>query len=127
MPSVPALGNRVYSKDNLITVEVVGVQSQASVSKMGNQIQELARSFRGQRLPVLILDDLRAMAKKQPSEVGRTVAEVEKRLDYDKLAMLGDGNPMLRYGSNFIIRAIGKNHKLRYFDHRSAAVAWLRS
>ena len=53
------------------------------------------------------------------------VAELAKTLEFDRVAMIGDGSTLMRVGTNLMLTAIGKGSSIRYFDTRDQAVAWL--
>jgi hypothetical protein len=91
---------------------------------MGDKIGHLAASQRAAQQPVLILDDILQL-KDVPSEARKAVVNLGKRLDYDRLAMLGKGG-MLRIGANLMLGAMGRISKVKYFDNRDQAIAWLR-
>ncbi len=119
--------NHVWLNDQgLIEVQVVGQQSADTVVAMGALIADLARQQRTNDQPVLVLDDLRRMALKQPTEVPKTVAAVARRIDFDKVAMLGSSSGLIKYSSNFIIQAIGKIETIKYFGDRAEAERWLK-
>lgn len=116
--------NEVFlNQDGIIEIKVVGDQTAASVREMGKVISQLAEECRDRKQPVVILDDLRQMGA-VPPEGRKTVVELGKTLDYDKIAMVGNGS-VLRLGANLMLRATGKSHKVKYFEDYALAVTWL--
>ncbi len=116
--------NRVELRNQIIWISVIGNQNAKTVTHMGSEIDGLARQQRKDGAPVLIIDDIRQMGTTDSGARGM-VAQLSKHLSFDRLAMLGSGNPVTRHGSNFILRAIGKASTMRYFEDESAALAWL--
>lgn len=118
--------NRVFwNTHGFIEIAVVGLQSAASVKQMGDEIIALAQELRAQGQPVFLLDDLRQMHPRQPIEVGRAVGTQVRRINFDRAALLGTNSLLLKYGTNFIIKATGKTETTKYFQSRRAAEAWL--
>jgi hypothetical protein len=118
-------GNRVFLTENgILEIVTVGPQNAASVEHMGRELEALITSQRAVGKPALVLDNLLELGPVD-TEGRKLVVELGKRLDYDRLAMLGKGG-MMRLGTNLMLRAIGKSYKLRYFDDRGKAVAWLK-
>lgn len=113
-------------ENNIVVIQVIGDQTLASVELMGRETSVALTQLRAKRKPCLVLDDLTQMAA--VDEGGRKkVVELGKRLDYDRLAMLGKPNALLRLGANLMFRAIGRGDKMRYFEDRQAAVDWLKA
>lgn len=118
--------NQVFiTGDDIIEIQVVGDQSVESVDAMGVEVKRLAARLRAKGRRVLIIDNVLRLGQVSP-DVRRRVAELGKVLDYDKLAMVGSGN-VLRLGANLMLRAVGKDEKLKYFEDYQAAVAWLQA
>lgn len=114
----------VLDQHGIIVINVVGDQTSDTVRQMGTQIAKLIDSRRKQNSPVLILDDLSQMGQTDTA-ARKQVAELARRLNFDRAAMLGNGSPMMRYGTTFMIRAFGQVDKVRYFDDRAKALEWL--
>jgi len=116
--------NKVFlNHQGVIEIEVVGDQTTASVRVMGEAIAALASQLRAQSRPVLLLDNLKRMGETTP-EARSEVSRLAKTLEFDRGAMVGDGSMMMRYGTNLMLRAIGRS-SLRYFSSRDAALMWL--
>lgn len=117
--------NRVFlGEKGFIEVHVVGDQTEESVQEMGDEIISLLDALRAQHKQVLILDDITAM-KDVTKEGRQRVVSLAKTLDYDKAAMLGTNNTLLRLGTNLMLRATGRGAKVKYFDKRKDAINWL--
>ena len=116
--------NKVFINNNgLLEIWVVGDQTADSVREMGEKLVYYAADLRDRDRPVLVLDNLLPMGA-TTSEARREVARVAKALDFDRGAMVGGGNLAFRYGTNLMLRAIGRRN-LRYFAHRESAQKWL--
>ncbi|HET8669969.1 MAG TPA: STAS/SEC14 domain-containing protein [Candidatus Saccharimonadales bacterium] len=116
--------NKVFLRNNtIIEIHVIGDQTPASIEQMGKETEALLTRQREQGLPCLILDDLTRMRVVDP-DGRKKVVELARQLDYDKTAMVGKGG-LLRIGANLMLRAVGKAGKIRYFDDRRKALAWL--
>jgi UDP-N-acetylmuramyl pentapeptide synthase len=110
--------------DGFIEISVVGNQTEMSVRAMGAQTAHLLQTLADRGRPLLVLDDITHLGR---TNIGarQTVAKLAKTLHFDRLAMLGDGSTMMRVGTNLMLSAIGKGNKIRYFDNRDEAIAWL--
>lgn len=118
--------NRVFvHPEGYIEVETVGQQSVESVRAMGDEILALAKPLQASHQPVYILDNLTRIGLKQSMAVPKAVAAEARRIRFDRAAMVGPNNRLFRYGTNFLIQAIGKGDKIRYFIDRAKAVRWL--
>jgi UDP-N-acetylmuramyl pentapeptide synthase len=116
--------NKVYlDTDGLLQIWVVGDQTQDSVREMGEKLEYYSRQLRREGRPVLVLDNLKKMGR-TTSEARREVARIAKSLQFDRAAMVGDGSLPMRYGTNLMLRAIGRRHT-RYFSSLEAAHLWL--
>ena len=117
--------NRVFlNDDGIIEIWVVGQQNAASIELMGRQIDTLLTQQKALGKPCLLLDNLLQIGPVDAA--GRKlVVDLAKRLDYDRAAMLGKGGVM-RLGASLMLRATGQTYRIRYFDDRDKAVAWLK-
>jgi hypothetical protein len=117
--------NKVFiNEDSLVEIQVIGDQTVESVKAMGEQALQLSLKQRAAGKRALILDNLLQMGSHVPPEARKTVVELIKSYDYDKLAMLGKGG-VLRFGANLMLQATGKGARVKYFDDREKCVAWL--
>ena len=117
-------GNRVFiNDDGIIEIVVNGDQTVDSVQAMGDEALALAQVLQKKGKAALILDNLLLMGS-VPPEARHLVAELVKSYDYDRLAMLGHGTA-LRLGANLILQATGKGSRVKYFEDRGKATAWL--
>lgn len=114
----------IINKHGIIEIKVRGDQTVRSVQAMGDEAVRLADGLRQRNQPALILDNLLEMGV-VPVEARRRVAELVKSSTYDRLAMLGAGT-LLKIGANLILQASGRGNYVRYFDNRTAAIAWLK-
>ncbi len=118
------MGNRVFlHKDGFIEIEVVGDQTEGSVRQMGEEIASLVSQLQREAKPVFILDNLKSMGDTTP-EARSEVARLAKTLKFDRAAMVGDTTTVMRYGTNLMLRAVGRPN-VRYFASRDAALLWL--
>jgi UDP-N-acetylmuramyl pentapeptide synthase len=116
--------NKVYlDQDGLLQIWVIGDQSAESVREMGEKLAFYTRQLREQHKPVLILDNLIKMGETS-SEARKEVARLTKTLDFDRAVMVGDGSLVMRYGTNLMLRAIGRSNT-RYFNAMESARKWL--
>lgn len=118
------MANQVYLHDKgYIHVSVVGDQTAESVKAMGDQVKVLLGRLKEQHKPMLIFDDITTIGHTDiPAR--RTVAELAQTLNFDRVAMVGDGSTLMRVGTNLMLKAIGRSN-IRYFDDRDKAVEWL--
>jgi hypothetical protein len=118
--------NKVFVDDNgILVIFVIGDQTQESVREMGEKLGYYIRELRRGHHPVLILDNLVRMGV-TTSEARSEVASLARTLDYDRAAMVGDGSRLMRYGTNLMLRAIGRSNA-RYFSHEETALKWLHT
>lgn len=116
--------NKVYlDQDGLLCISVVGDQTETSVREMGEKISFYVHDLRRRGRPVLIYDNLLGMGK-ATSEARREVARLARLLDFDRGVMVGGGGAPMRYGTNLMLRAIGRRN-MRYFSSPEAARDWL--
>jgi hypothetical protein len=116
--------NKVYvDTEGLLEIWVIGDQTPETVREMGEKLVYFCEQLRSQGRPVLVLDNLIKMGN-TTSEVRREVARIAKTLDYDRAAMVGDGSVFMRYGTNLMLRAIGRPNA-RYFGNMETARKWL--
>jgi hypothetical protein len=123
---IPGGQNKVFiNVKGMIEFTVVGKQSKETVHAMAEQARAFAKEMRAKKEPVLILDDLRKMNARQSTEVARAVGHEARRIRFRKVAMLGSGSTLLKYGANFIIQGLGMRRKMKYFTDRKEAEEWL--
>src|SRR5690242_21750893 len=97
---LPGQENRVWLNDRgLIEIRVVGRQTAGTVRAMGDLVVDLAGQQRAKGQRVLIIDDLSAMGLKQPTAVPKEVAAQVRRIDFDRVAMVGSSNRLLKHGT----------------------------
>jgi hypothetical protein len=117
--------NKVYiNSEGLLIIWVVGDQSRESVREMGEKLEFYVEQLRAEGKPVLILDNLLRMGH-TTSEARAEVARIAKRLPFERAAMVGGGGTAMRFGTNLMLRAIGKRN-LRFFASMEAADVWLQ-
>lgn len=120
------MSNRVFlDQDNIIEIEVVGDQNAASVELMGRQTDTLITQLKALGKPALVLDNLQQMGNVN-TEARKLVVELAKRMDFDRLAMLGRSGGIMSMGTNLMLRATGRSYKMRYFSDRATAISWLQ-
>lgn len=116
--------NKVFiNSRSAVEIRVVGYQNENSVREMGERIAACIVRLQKQKLPVLILDDLREMGP-TTSEARRMVDHLSRTLQFDRAVMVGDGSGIMKHGTNLMLRAIGKKN-LRYFNSLKEAKDWL--
>lgn len=117
--------NKVFLRDDgIIEILVVGDQNAASIEMMGRQVSVLLTKQRAQGKACMVLDDLLQMGDVNP-EGRKLVVDLGKRLDFDKLAMVGKGG-LLRIATNLMLHATGRADRMRYFEDRGVALNWLK-
>jgi hypothetical protein len=117
--------NHVFlNGEEIIEIVTEGSQTVASIEHMGREVDNLITEQKASGKPALILDNLLQLGPVE-ADGRKLVVELAKQLDYDRAAMLGKGG-IMRLGTNLMLRAVGKSYKLRYFDDRAKAVAWLK-
>ena len=118
------LENRVHINAlGLLEINVIGDQTEESVRAMGMAIDRCITKLHASNQPVLVLDDLKQMGKTD-SAARAEVARLAKTLNFDRCAMMGDSSPMMRYGTNLMLLAIGRSN-VKFFASRDAALMWL--
>jgi UDP-N-acetylmuramyl pentapeptide synthase len=109
--------------DGVIEIWVVGDQTAASVREMGEKVAFYITELRAAGRPVLVLDNLLRLGHTS-SDARREVARLARALAFDRLAMAGGASPAMRYGTNLMLRAIGRT-SIRYFASPDSAREWL--
>lgn len=112
--------------DDIVEIQVIGDQTRATVLAMGELANGLLNSLKSQNKRCLVLDDVTAMGVTDTA-ARRAVKDLASSLHYEKAAMVGSGNLVMRYGTKFLLQAIGMDHKIKYFENRQDAINWLRS
>jgi hypothetical protein len=116
--------NRVFINEyGFVEIIVDGDQTLLSVQAMADKAQRLALRQRKKGEGAMILDNLLTMGEVTP-EARNLVVKLGSTMDYDKLAMLGNGK-VLRIGTNLMLKAMGRGNKVRYFEDFDNAVEWL--
>jgi hypothetical protein len=116
--------NRVFlSSAGIIEIEVVGDQTRATVAEMGEKATYYLEQLQKSGKPIYIIDNLQRMGQTTP-DARAEVARLARQLQFDACAMIGDGSVMMRYGTNLMLRAIGRRN-VRYFSRREPADKWL--
>lgn len=118
--------NKVFvNNQGIIEIHVVGDQTPESVRMMGAEAMHLAECQRQAGKPVVLLDNILQMGQ-VPPEGRKVVVEYGKKINYDRLAMVGKG-AVLKIGANLLLQAVGKSGKVRYFEDEATAKRWLLS
>jgi hypothetical protein len=118
--------NKVYiDSEGLLTIWVIGDQTEESVREMGEKLDFYARELQRSHKPILVLDNLLKMGH-TTSAARAEVARIAKRLPFERAAMVGGGSPAMRFGTNLMLKAIGKRN-LRFFASMEAATLWLEA
>jgi hypothetical protein len=116
--------NKVFLDDQgLLNISVIGDQSEETVREMAEKTLCYITLLRREHRPVLILDNIIMMGH-ATSDARREVGRFAKALDYDWGVMVGGGSLAMRYGTNLMLRAIGRSN-LRYFTAIEPARRWL--
>jgi len=118
--------NKVFlNDDDIVEIHVVGDQTQASVLAMGKLAEDLLKELAQKKQPALILDDITQMGKTD-TPARQAVQKLSGLLPFQKTAMLGDGGPVMRYGTQILLSAIGMGDRIKYFEDRDEAIRWLK-
>ncbi|MDB5179329.1 MAG: hypothetical protein JWN01_1272 [Patescibacteria group bacterium] len=116
--------NKVYlDNDGLLQIWVIGDQTAESVREMGEKASIYSAQLRSQGRPVLVLDNLIKMGG-TTSGARKEVARIARTLDFDRAVMVGDSSALMRYGTNLMLRAIGRGNT-RYMSNLAVARHWL--
>jgi hypothetical protein len=116
--------NKVFvNSEGFIEIWVVGDQTAADTREMGEKVTYYIEQLRTVGKPVLILDNLIKMGRTD-NDVRKEVGRFGKTLDFDRAAMVGDGSLFMRYGTNLMLRAVGRPNA-RYFGNLESARKWL--
>jgi hypothetical protein len=107
----------------LLTILVSGDQTAETVREMGEKLFFYTKQLREEDRRVLVLDNLIHMGH-TTSDARREVGRIAKVLDCDRAALVGDGSRPMRYGTNLMLRAIGRGN-IRYFGSLESARKWL--
>jgi hypothetical protein len=117
--------NKVTLNPNgIVEITVVGNQTSASVNAMAMQAKQLLEQTNAAGEPGLLLDDITNIGTTDIA-ARRAVAAYAKSLPYKKVAMLGDGTVVMRVATNLLLRAAGQGPRVKYFEDRQKATAWL--
>lgn len=118
--------NKVFLNSNgLIEIIVNGDQTVASVQAMGDEAERLCIKQHENNKKALVLDNLLQIGE-VPQEARQLVVRLAKTMEYDKLAMVGNGT-ILRLGANLMLQATRRADKVKYFDDYDKATDWLKA
>ncbi len=118
--------NKVFlNDDNIVEIHVVGDQTHQSVMAMGDIIIVLLDDLKKQQKRLLVLDDVTQMGNTDTA-VRQAVSQLARTMGYEKVAMLGPNNPLMKHGTRLLLMAIGMGKKIKYFVEREAAIKWLQ-
>lgn len=118
--------NKVFlNLDDIVEITVVGSQTQESVTAMGDAARTYLQDLSSRGQPCLVLDDITQLGRTD-IQARQAVSQLARTLPYKKAAILGTANVLMRYGTMLLLQAIGMGNKIKYFDTRDAAVAWLK-
>lgn len=109
--------------DNLIEVIFRGDQTQETVAAVVQAGKMLADRLRRQGSPVLVLANLEDLGNSD-ANARRAVAKSLKELTYDRVAAYGAPKFVEKVAS-LVVRAIGREDKVKVFKSRQDAVSWL--
>jgi hypothetical protein len=119
--------NKVFlNRDDIIEVKVIGNQTSDTIIDMAHQIDELLGELNAQNKLGLVLDDVSELGKTDTA-ARQALRDVARQLPYDKVAMFGNVNPIMRTGTTLLLQAIGMGQKIKYFEDRDQAISWLKS
>jgi hypothetical protein len=118
--------NKVYiNSEGLLTIWVIGDQTRESVREMGEKLEFYVGKLQQEGKPILVLDNLLEMGH-TTSEARAEVARIARRLPFERAAMVGGSGPAMRFGTNLMLKAIGKRN-LRFFASIDAGELWLHA
>lgn len=116
----------VINDDDIIEIFVIGDQTRDSILPMGNETRACLEKLAAEQKPGLILDDLTQLGQTDiPAR--QAVSDLAKTLPFKKVAMVGQPNLLMRYGTKLLLQAIGMGNKIKYFENRDEAIRWLKS
>lgn len=103
----------------------IGDQSSESVNEMVTAVLPLAERLRTTGQAVNLLVDLSRLTK-STTESRRASGDALRQVPYDKIGLIG-AQGYIRGLAKLVIRAARKSNKVRVFNTRTEAVAWLQS
>lgn len=116
----------ILNKEGIVEITVVGDQTFSSVSAMAGEARKLLNNLGKQDKRQLLLDDITKLGKTD-IEARQAVAKAAHNLPFQRCVLLGDGSTLMRVATNLLLHGIGKGGKIRYFEDREKAIAWLLS
>lgn len=122
--SLPANNSLHVLPEGVIELTQTGHQTAESVSQFQAQIDDMTTDLHAQGKKVLILVDLSGVTGQEPEVLG--LARDRLKGDYDALALVGNAMPV-RMIVNWLVHAAGNDKRLRSFENRDEALAWLLS
>jgi len=120
MPNQVFLGD-----DGFIHHVIEGDQDAATTQYLRDQTVKLASQLSVLPRPIKILSDLTGIGKAD-SNARRIASGIIQDIKLDKIAIFG-GNRFMKHLVNLVVKATGKEDRVRYFDSKDQAIAWLNS
>ena len=111
------------NRGGFVEVAYVGEQSNETVTEMVARALPLADRLAERNRPVLILADLSGLTKSTAGS-RKATAEALRTISYERIAVCG-GNKYVKNLAKLVITATRRANRVRLFDKREEAVAWL--
>lgn len=119
------MSHRIFlNSDGFLEQEYKGNLTQEIVDKAIKDTMRTIKVMQKDGKPLLLLVNCTELGRiNTPSR--KASVEALRDIAYDKLAVYGS-SPIAKAMSNLIIHASGKQRKIRLFNTRDAAIAWLK-
>lgn len=118
--------NKVFlGEDGFVHVVAEGDQNYDALFDVGEKMKELSDQLRKQNKPIYFLIDA-SKVRGQDSSARRRTKEVFESIPFEKAAIFGLNLFVTNVG-RFVMMAIGKTQKVKFFSTEEKAVRWLKS
>ncbi len=121
---IPAKNDLQFLPDDIIQLTQTGFQTKDSIALFQAKIDDMTREMHNQGKKVLILVDVSGVTGQEPEVL--SMARERLKGEYDGLALFGTSTTVQMI-VNWLLHAIGDDQRVKSFNDREKALAWLKS
>lgn len=121
--SVKVTENRIYLEGPYILVDVRDSVDDVDIQYLVDEMAKASAKRRAANQPALFLCDISNVHSSTP-RARKLGLNLMKDLDVDRFALINPKNPFIRFTTNAIFNAIGREN-IKTFKNRDSATKWL--
>ena len=120
----PANNTLQVLPNGIIEVKQTGFQTADSIAMYQSKVDDMTTQMHNDGKKVFILVDVSEVTGQEPEVL--KLAKERIKGDYDALALVGTSAP-IKMIINWLLHAIGNDERIKSFETRDEATAWLLS